>query len=343
VRISAILTQMVVALVVLAAGATASAAPPTIVTLGFDDGTATQYEHRTLLSERGIPATFYVNTGKLGLPGYMTWDQVATMAAEGHEIGGHTRNHAHLAGLSDAQQRAEICDDRSELVGRGYRAESFAYPHGADDESAQSVVQSCGYRSARTTRGIDWPSCDVCAESLPPRRPFVTRALQTKATASAADLQHAVTNAQRAQGAWLQIVFHDICDGCDYHGTSADTLAPFLDWLVAEQAAGRVVLRTAGQAIAEPPRDTTAPTVRLRKSTHGRSGRGRVTISATATDDVGVTQVRFLVNGKVRVTDTAAPYTINAPRSRGKHTIVAEARDAAGNVARSAPVTVRVS
>jgi hypothetical protein len=68
-----------------------------------------------------------------------------------------------------------------------------------------------------------------------------------------------------------------------------------------------------------------------------------VTISATATDDVGVTQVRFLVNGKVRVTDTTAPYTINAPRTRGKHTIVAEARDAAGNVARSAPITVRVS
>jgi peptidoglycan/xylan/chitin deacetylase (PgdA/CDA1 family) len=332
---------MVVALVVLAGGAAASAAP-TIVTLGFDDGTVTQYEHRTLLSERGIPATFYVNTGKLGLPGYMTWDQVATMADQGHEIGGHTRNHAHLAGLSDAQQRTEICDDRSELVARGYRAESFAYPHGADDESAQSVVQSCGYRSARTTRGIDWPSCDVCAESLPPRRPFVTRALQTNATAGAADLEHAVTNAHRAQGAWLQIVFHDICDGCDYHGTTAETHAPFLDWLVAEQAAGRNDQRTAGQAIAEPPRDVTAPTVRLKKSAHDRSGRGRVTITATATDDVGVTQVRFLVDGKVHATDTAAPYTIKAPRSRGKHTIVAEARDAAGNVARSAPVTVRV-
>jgi peptidoglycan/xylan/chitin deacetylase (PgdA/CDA1 family) len=332
---------MLVALVVLAGTATAGAAP-TIVTLGFDDGTATQYEHRGLLNERGIPATFYVNTAKLGLPGYMTWDQVATMAAEGHEIGGHTRNHAHLAGLSDIQQRAEICDDRAALVAQGYAAVSFAYPHGADDASAQSIVQSCGYRSARTTRGIDWPTCDVCAETRPPRFAFATRALQTNATASDADLQHAVTNARRTPGAWLQIVFHDICDDCDYHGTSPATLAPFLDWLAAEQAAGRIVLRTVAQAIAEPPPDTTAPTVRLKRRAPNGSSRGRVTISATATDDIGVTHVRFLVDGNVRATDTVAPYTIRAPRSRGTHTIVAEARDAAGNVARSAPVTVQV-
>jgi peptidoglycan/xylan/chitin deacetylase (PgdA/CDA1 family) len=334
-----VLAQMLAALVMLAGAATAGAAPTT-VTLGFDDGTATQYEHRGLLNERGIPATFYVNTAKLGLPGYMTWDQVATMAGEGHEIGGHTLNHAHLAGLSDVQQRAEICDDRAQLVARGYAAVSFAYPHGADDASAQSIVQGCGYRSARTTRGIDWPTCDVCAETLPARSTFATRALQTNSTASDADLQHAVMNARRSSGAWLQIVFHDICDGCDYHGTSPATLAPFLDWLVAEQAAGRIVVRTVAQVIAAPPPDTTAPTVRLTKPARGGSGRGRTTITATATDDVGVTQVRFLVDGKAHTTDTAAPYTITAPRSRGTHTIVAEARDAAGNVARSAPVTV---
>jgi peptidoglycan/xylan/chitin deacetylase (PgdA/CDA1 family) len=330
-----------VALLALAGTATASAAP-TIVTLGFDDGTATQYEHRMLLSERGIPATFYVNTAKLGRPGYMTWDHVATLAAEGHEIGGHTLNHAHLAGLPDAQQRAEICDDRAQLVARGYDAVSFAYPHGADDQSAQSIVQGCGYRTARTTRGIDWPSCDVCAETLPPRFAFATRALQANATVTHADLQHAVTNARHTHGAWLQIVLHDVCDDCDYHGMPAATLAAFLDWLSAEQAAGRIVLRTAAQAIVEPPRDTTAPAVRLIKPATTAAGRGRVTLGATATDDVGVTQVRFLVDGQVRATDTTAPFGATLPRLRGRHTIVAEARDAAGNVARSAPVTVRL-
>jgi peptidoglycan/xylan/chitin deacetylase (PgdA/CDA1 family) len=337
-----VLALLAAALLMLA-GTTTAGAAPTIVTLGFDDGTATQYEHRTLLDERGIPATFYVNTAKLGRPGYMTWDHVATLAAAGHEIGGHTLTHAHLAGLPVDQQRAEVCDDRAALVARGYAAASFAYPHGADDLSAQSIAQGCGYRSARTTRGIDWPTCDVCAETLPPRHPFATRALQTNSTATPADLQHAVANAQRMRGAWLQIVLHDICDGCDSLATPAATLATFLDWLKAEEAAGRVVLRTAGQAIAEPPRDTTAPTVRLTAPANNASVRGRLTVRVSATDDVGVTQVRFLVDGKVHATDTAAPYTTRLPRRRGTHTIVAEARDAAGNVARSAPITVRVS
>lgn len=324
------------------ADASTSGAAPTVVTLGFDDGMATQYEHRRLLSERSIPATFYVNTGKLGRPGYMTWDHVATIAAEGHEIGGHTLNHAHLAGLSEAQQRAEICDDRAQLVAHGHAPVSFAYPHGADDASAQSVVQSCGYRSARTTRGIDWPSCDVCAETLPPRFPFATRALQANVTVTSADLQHAVINARRTGGGWLQIVLHDICDDCDYHGMPAATLATFLDWLKAEEATGRIALRTAAQALAEPRPDTTPPTVRLTAPADNGSVRGRVAITAAATDDMGVTQVRFLVDGKVHATDATAPYSIRAPRSRGRHTIVAEARDAAGNVARSAPITVRV-
>jgi peptidoglycan/xylan/chitin deacetylase (PgdA/CDA1 family) len=336
-----LLVVAAVALASLAGTATASAAP-TIVTLGFDDGTATQYEHRALLSERGIPATFYVNTAKLDRPGYMTWEHVATLAAEGHEIGGHTLSHAQLSGLPAEQQRAEICDDRAQLVARGYQAVSFAYPHGADDGSAQSIVQGCGYRTARTTRGIDWPSCDVCAESLPPRFPFATRALQANSTASHADLQHAVTNAQQARGAWLQIVLHDVCDDCDFHGLPAATLAAFLDWLSAEQAAGRIVVRTAAQAIAEPPRDTTAPAVRLSRPAKSASGRGRITLAATATDDTGVTQVRFLVDGRLHATDTAAPYATTLARKRGRHTIVAEARDAAGNVARSAPITVRV-
>jgi len=331
------------ALLVLTGAAAASAAPP-VVTLGFDDGTATQYEHRSLLSERGIPATFYVNTGKLGQPGYMTWDHVSTLAAEGHEIGGHTLNHAHLAGLPMDRQRAEICDDRAELVARGYAALSFAYPHGADDGSALSIVESCGYRWARTTRGIDWPSCDVCAESLPPRRPFATRALQANATVSSADLQHAVKNAQDTRGAWLQLVFHDVCDDCDFHGMPAATLASFLDWLSAEQAAGRLVLRTAAQAVTEAAssQDVASPRVRVTARAGHAPARRRVTLSVTATDDVGVTQVRLLVDGKVRATDTQPPYRTAVSLSRGKHTIIAEARDAAGNVARSAPVTVRV-
>ena len=38
--------------------------------------------------------TFYLNSGRLGTNSYyMTWDQIADLAADGNEIGGHTVDH----------------------------------------------------------------------------------------------------------------------------------------------------------------------------------------------------------------------------------------------------------
>jgi peptidoglycan/xylan/chitin deacetylase (PgdA/CDA1 family) len=336
-------------------GTAAAQAAPTIVTLGFDDGLVTQYANRDLLSSRALPATFYVNSGKVGGRGYMTWDQIAAMAADGHEIGGHTITHARLAGMAPAAQRTEICDDRTTLLARGLPALDFAYPFGSDDASANAIAQSCGYLSARTTRGIDFPTCDVCAETVPPRNAFSSRALQANASVTAAQLQLAVTNAQGTGGGWLQLVFHDICDGCDDYGVPAPTLATFFDWLVAQRAAGTLVVRTAAQVMQgttpppppPPPADTTPPTVALTAPANGTVIADRqtpVTLSATAADAGGVARVEFLVNGAVVATDTTAPYSATfspATVTGTSATIAARAVDAAGNAATSAGSTVQ--
>lgn len=72
-----------------------------------------------------------------------------------------------------------------------------------------------------------------------------------------------------------------------------------------------------------------------------------VTVSADATDNVGVVGVRFLLNGtQVGSEDTAAPYSIlwdSTTVPDGTYTLRAEARDAAGNVGISAPVAVTVA
>jgi YVTN family beta-propeller protein len=70
-----------------------------------------------------------------------------------------------------------------------------------------------------------------------------------------------------------------------------------------------------------------------------------VTISAAASDARGVTSVTFRVDGAVIGTDTKPPYSVKwntRDVADGSHTLRAEARDAAGNVAASAPVTVTV-
>lgn len=81
------------------------AEPTATVSLTFDDGQSSQ----ALVDLRGLPATFYVNSGKLGSSSYyLTWEQVAARLAQGNEIGGHTLTHPRLSSLSDVVVRREV-------------------------------------------------------------------------------------------------------------------------------------------------------------------------------------------------------------------------------------------
>ncbi|NWJ41769.1 MAG: M4 family metallopeptidase [Geothrix sp.] len=88
--------------------------------------------------------------------------------------------------------------------------------------------------------------------------------------------------------------------------------------------------------------DTTAPT-----STASESGTtGTITLSATATDNVGVTKVEFYIDGALVGTSTTSPYSVtynSANLANGTHSLVAKAYDAAGNVGSSSAVSFSTS
>jgi hypothetical protein len=93
-----------------------------------------------------------------------------------------------------------------------------------------------------------------------------------------------------------------------------------------------------------PPPDTSAPTVSSVQAPAGTVNR-IVTLTVTASDNVGITDVRFLVDGVLLGNDATAPYSIDwdtSAETEGDHTLTAEAEDAAGNVAQSANATVTV-
>ncbi|PTX92705.1 glycoside hydrolase family 9 protein [Opitutus sp. ER46] len=97
-----------------------------------------------------------------------------------------------------------------------------------------------------------------------------------------------------------------------------------------------------------PTPDTTLPTVSLTSPSNGATVSGTaVTVSANASDNVGVTGVQFKFDGaNLGAELTSAPYqtTLNSTSfSNGTHTITALARDAAGNIATAAAYTVTVS
>jgi len=83
------------------------------------------------------------------------------------------------------------------------------------------------------------------------------------------------------------------------------------------------------------PSDKTAPTVILTAPAEGASLSGAQTITATASDNVGVTRVEFYDNGVHLGDDTDAPYTFSwntALYPNGSHSVTVKAYDAAGNV-----------
>lgn len=95
-----------------------------------------------------------------------------------------------------------------------------------------------------------------------------------------------------------------------------------------------------------PPPDTTPPTVSITSPTAGSTVSDTVSVSASASDDVGISSVEFRVDGSTITTDTIAPYTISwntTTITNGSHSLSAVATDTSGNTTTSSPVSVTVS
>jgi hypothetical protein len=92
--------------------------------------------------------------------------------------------------------------------------------------------------------------------------------------------------------------------------------------------------------------DTTPPTVSLTAPAAGATLSAAATLSASASDNVGVTKVDFLVDGVLKNTDTTSPYSFSwdtTTATNGSHSLQAKAYDAAGNTTTSSAVSVTVS
>ncbi|GGS01555.1 Ig-like domain-containing protein [Deinococcus sedimenti] len=100
-------------------------------------------------------------------------------------------------------------------------------------------------------------------------------------------------------------------------------------------------------ATTPPTGDTTVPTVSLTASPTTVTAAGNVTLSATASDNVGVTRVEFYQGATLLATDTTAPYSASeavTSAQNGTRTYTAKAFDAAGNTrSASASVTVNIT
>ncbi|HET9841039.1 MAG TPA: chitobiase/beta-hexosaminidase C-terminal domain-containing protein [Nocardioides sp.] len=246
----------------------------TKVSLTFDNGSVGQYTlgYLKALKPHGDTATFYLNSGNVGVSGnIMSWSQVGDLAAAGNDIGGKTVSATNLT--TDPDPTAQVCDDRTALRQHGLDPVGFAYPGGAgaNDQTIRDIVKSCGYGVARSAGSLS-PTGPTYAEKLPPTAWYSTRAYAPAGQVTLANLKALVNGAAANGGGWSQVVITRVCSQSQDPGgypacTGAsgwielDDLNAFLDWM---GQAGQSGGAPAGAALATVrdaaiSADTTAP------------------------------------------------------------------------------------
>ena len=221
-------------------------AKPTSVVLTFDDGTLGQDDAAKVMADRGLHGTFYINSARVGMDGYLSAAQLKAIAAAGNEIGGHTLDHADLPTLTSDDAARQVCNDRVALHDMGFKVTSLAYPFGAYNSSVQATVKKCGYNNARIVASLksDPYGCASCvtANAVPPADPYAIKTnTSVRADTTLAILQKYVTQAENDKGGLVPIVFHHVGSTGDVNEMSLDVLTQFVDWLSQRPSTTQVV------------------------------------------------------------------------------------------------------
>jgi peptidoglycan/xylan/chitin deacetylase (PgdA/CDA1 family) len=136
------------------------AEPPTRapVVLTFDDGRAADYDVAfPLLLAAGVRAEFFINTARVGRPGYLTWARIAEMHDAGMSFQSHAHEHVALPALSAQLLRNELRTSKrllEDFLGRG--VDFVAAPHSLVDRRVVDAAQDAGYHAVCASRG--WPA-----------------------------------------------------------------------------------------------------------------------------------------------------------------------------------------
>lgn len=226
----------------------------TVVTLGFDDGNASQYPAAQVLTDLGLRGTFYVNSSVLDTEGYLSRNQLDTMVRAGHEIGGHGVQHRNLKFLDEDEMLRQICWDRQNLLDWGYQAANFAFPEAGSTKNIEAAAELCGYNSARGLGAVESViGCEGCGsgESFKPANLFQLKApAMIDADWTLQDMKDLVLNAERDNADWVSITYHHTCpEACNELSIDIGVFEQFATWLKEREKTTGTVVRTTDEVI----------------------------------------------------------------------------------------------
>jgi len=120
----------------------------------FDDGHKSDFEIVfPLLKKYNYTATFFIVPEKIGMLGYMTWQDIRTLYKNGMEIGSHSLSHRYMTSLSEDELKKEFVESKKILEkGLNTQIKSFAYPYGDFSRRTNKLAESAGYKYICTSR-----------------------------------------------------------------------------------------------------------------------------------------------------------------------------------------------
>jgi peptidoglycan/xylan/chitin deacetylase (PgdA/CDA1 family) len=165
------------------------------VSYTLDDANSSQIAHYPELRALGVRMTFYLITGKPEASDPV-W---ATALKDGHEIGNHSKSHAHAGSAADLDDASAFIHDKL-----GATAWTMAAPFG--DGSYRPLSTSRFLFNRGVQPGLVRPNDDT--------DPFVLPCFIPPANAPASAFDERIDEARRA-GAWTIVLVHGFTGGSD--------------------------------------------------------------------------------------------------------------------------------
>lgn len=151
--------------------------PERSVIITFDDGYRDNLHVAALLRRYESPAVIFLvtahigcsnrwdRTGSLARRPLLSWDQIRELAADGVEVGAHSKTHPVLTSLPAQRVEEELVDSKLAVEAAvDAPVAAFAYPYGEYDPTLYSVLSRAGFEMAFTVdEGLNSPGTPLYA------------------------------------------------------------------------------------------------------------------------------------------------------------------------------------
>jgi len=124
----------------------ANGSPPQLL-LSFDDGGSSALLAAEALERRGWRGQFFITTGRLDTPGFVSAEDLRALALRGHAIGGHSHTHPTYMGKLTREELDREWTQSRELLGEvlGSPPRSASVPGGYLTRAVIASAAAAGY------------------------------------------------------------------------------------------------------------------------------------------------------------------------------------------------------